>query len=61
MMSCSEHIFYHDEQKGVVVDVGVELTHNHRAGVQDQVADEHQDGADQVWFVAVVKFLILHG
>ena len=59
-MSCAEHVLYHDEKERIVVDVRVQLAHNHRDGVQDQVADEHQDGADQVWFVAVIKFLLFH-
>lgn len=61
VMGCSEHVLDHDEEERIVVDVRVQLTDNHGDGVEDQVADEHQDGADQVWFVTVIKFLLLHG
>ena len=58
MMSCTKHILDHDEKKGIVIDVRVQLTDHHGDGVEDQVYDEHEDGANQFGLVKIIIFLL---
>ena len=58
MMSCTKHILDHDEKKGIVIDVRVQLTDHHGDGVEGQVDDEHKDGANQFGLVKIIIFLL---
>ena len=58
MMSCTQHILDHDEKKGIVIDVRVQLTDHHGDGVEDQVDDEHEDGANQFGLVKIIIFFL---